>query len=353
MIKIFLAFPEWENFEGGRIEKIGGFEFWNLQKMTKIEFVKRINKIVSPVNQNVALKNEKEFNSDKFMRLYDKSIWGVLLPNYFSESMFDGDEQSLFLFELYDEPTLPCQYSIMGNGILYREEKEKCHNLDCHGKYKQFKRMEFIKFFKTMSRFIDNYYMYRDTAKSWEAEEWRKYIGIQLLKRISKRNPAKNIIFWQEECSELVTFFELMLSTEQNDTKSFQIKQRLKVLFDDYYKNEKGLLSETLDDLYNMRNGFIHGDSFRRITKYIKKNTPEGQLAKLPQIGFKMLENGRMLAKQLFVSYLYLESQLNQINKSVASEIQDSVIDVSKRRNLQKNVLKILKLLPYRLNDKK
>jgi short subunit fatty acids transporter len=102
-----------------------------------------------------------------------------------------------------------------------------------------------------------------------------------------------------------------------------------------------------LNKLFDYRNEFIHGDIFRRLCKEVKKTPKEEKYAKIPMFDTKFLQNNLIVAKQVFISFLYLSLKLKLDKDNVPKQIDDSILDINKRKEIQKHVKYILKLLPY------
>ncbi|MFH1030227.1 MAG: hypothetical protein V1770_03140 [bacterium] len=132
MNKTFLAFSGWEVQLKPKISKVEDFEFWNLNKIKKDEFIDLIQKKIRPLNKNV---RKNYYHNGDYEKSYTNSDWGMLLPDDDCE-FFGNERNSYLLIKLFSGLPLPIMFTVGKGGVVVKKdniaqhEKSNWHKAD-------------------------------------------------------------------------------------------------------------------------------------------------------------------------------------------------------------------------------
>lgn len=346
MEKIFLAFPSWEVQLKEKISKIDNFEFWNLNKIKEDEFVNLIQGKIKPLNKNV-IRNYYHYGDYK--KAYANSDWGMLLPDYDGE--FDGSGwASHLLIKLFSGCPLTVMFTVGKGGI--RIKKDNISNLEkahWHKEDLKFKDRKFIKFYGALSSVLINTHWDARKVLKWSKEEWKLYIAICQFEELFKYFRIKDSMRWQSECADIVSLYEILLSSEKNDGGQYRIIQRIEILLGGFYEKEISDIKEGLKKLYASRNEFVHGSYFDRLKKETKFYPDDNEMAQMPKVDFDFLERQFEIAREVLIVYLVLLKSVKKFkgceNRSISKIINDGIMDIKTRSLIQSCSKEILELL--------
>jgi len=352
--KIFLSFPGYQVTLKQKIKKIGDFEFWNLEKITDDEFISLIQKKIRPINKNVK-KNYFLTNSEQdFRESYKNSTWGILLPNY-TKDYLDGRYESLFAINLFSDLNLPVMFYTQRMGINVEKRNILIHQkAQFHSEDKKFLNKKFIKFYNLIFPSLVGIRWEAYEVAKWNREDWRMHVSCLLFNELEKYQRSKQVMTWQSECADIVSFYESLLSRKPNDNGKYRICQRIEVLLGRYYKKDFKKLKIGLNSLFNYRNEFVHGSFFDRLKKATKTYPDNSNMVQLPMVDFNFLETQSKIAKQVLIVFLYLKEVFK--NKKLPGNFQTipeiihaGIMDVKIRDKIQDSAEEILKLLSFRI----
>lgn len=353
MQKIFLAFPGYQVTLNQKIKKIGNFEFWNLEKMSDDEFILLIQKKIKPFNKNVR-KNYFSVNTEQdFRESYKNSSWGMLLPNY-TKDYLDGRYESLFTVNLFSELNLPAMFYVQRMGIVVEKRSMLIHEkAQFHSEDKKFLNKKFAEFYRFIFPALIGVRWQAYEVTKWNREDWRMHVSCLLFNELAKYQRSKQVMTWQAECADIVSFYEALLSKEPNDNGQYKISQRIEVLLGQYYKKESPKIRDGLRALFYARNDFVHGSFFDRLKKATKTYPDNKDMAQLPMVDFNFLETQSKTAKQILVVFLYLKKKLSNKKlsgglKTIPEIIHSGVMDIKIRKMLQNYADEILKLMSFK-----
>lgn len=342
-----MSFSDGEIVEQYKIKTIDKFEFWNLHQMSKQEFMRLIQSRIKPLNHQLQENFDKMLYAEEFESVFDRSDWGIIIPENRHNKMFIDDEEHQFIINLFYKNEIPNLFTVTWSGISINDETKLINITDYHHSHEKIISNKFVEFYKCICPALSEYTLYKDSVINWNEENYRKYLVIHQMNKLRKYNEGRNIITWQSECADLVSFYETLLSRYKKDGGNHKIKLRIEVLLEAYYRDNINDIDSMLNKLFDYRNEFIHGDIFRRLCKEVKKTPKEEKYAKIPMFDTKFLQNNLIVAKQVFISFLYLSLKLKLDKDNVPKQIDDSILDINKRKEIQKHVKYILKLLPY------
>jgi len=350
MRKIFLAFPGWEVQLKSKISKINDFEFWNLNKIKKDEFIDLIQKKIKPLNKNVRRDYYHFGDPEKFCISYKNSNWGMLLPDY--NDGFDGNKRDSFLLiELFSGLPLSIMFTVGRGGIFIKKynitelEKASWRKEDI-----KFRNKKFINFYNKLYPIVTNTDWHADKVLKWSREEWRLCIAFLQFEELFKYFRTKYPMRWQSECSDIVSLYEILLSRKKNDNGAYKIIQRIEILLGSFYRKEMPTIKKELKKFYNFRNDFVHGSYFDHLKKETKSYPDDESMAQMPSVDFRFLERQFNIVRKVFVVYLFLIKKFKHKkiqkykNKSISEIITDGIMDVKIRTLIQKYSEEILKL---------
>lgn len=348
---IFLAFPSYQVSISPKVKKIGNIEFWNLEKIKEDEFINLVQKKIRPINKNVRKNYFITSSKEAYQKAYAESSWGMLLPDLNKDNL-GGRYESLFTVNLFSSFSLPLMFYASRMGIMVEHkalsvgEKMRFHKED-----KKFIKKQFIKFYNLLLPEIIGTDWQAYEVFSWSREDWRLSIACSLFMNLSKYQKGKYPMRWQEECADIVTFYETLLSRQKDDTGKYKIIQRIEVLLGDYYKNDLHKIRKDLSDLYSYRNEFVHGSFFDRLKRDTRSYQDNSQMAQMPNIDFRFLEKQEEIAKQVFVSFLYVRKKFKNTGSSalrrqtIPEIINTAIMDVRLRKKIQFYTREVLNLL--------
>jgi len=353
MQKIFLAFPGYQVTLKQKIKKVGNFEFWNLEKITDDEFISLIQKKIKPFNKNVR-KNYFSVNTEQdFKESYKNSNWGMLLSNY-AKDYLDGRYESLFTVNLFSEINLPVMFYVQRMGV--RVEKRNIlipEKAQFHSEDKKFLNKKFVQFYNRIFPALLGIRWQAYEVARWNREDWRMHVSCLLFNELAKYQRSKQVMTWQAECADIVSFYEALLSKEHNDNGLYKIGQRIEVLLGRTYRKEFLKIKDGLRELFNSRNDFVHGSFFDRLKSTTKTYPDNNNMAQLPTVDFNFLETQSKIAKQVLVVFLFLKEhfkgrKLPGKNKTIPELIHAGIMDVSIREKIRDHANEILKLMSFR-----
>jgi len=345
MRKIFLAFPGYEVNIKQKIKKIGNFEFWNLEKIDQKDFIKLIQKKIKPINENV-MKNYFTTSNEKiYQDAYKESTWGMLLPD-FTKDVLGSRYESLFLVNLFSDLALPVMFSVSRMGIMVERKNLPIHEkAKFHKEDRKFTNKRFIQFYNLLLPEIIGTNWHADEVLKWSKEDWRLSISCSLFSELSKYQKVKYPMKWQAECTDIVAFYETLLSRKKNDGGHYRISQRVEILLRSHYKDKFGGIKKGLKELYDYRNEFVHGSFFERLKKKTKAYADNKKMAQLPGVDFNFLETQTEIARKVFISFLYLKKKFKKLNKPIPEIINSAIMDTELRKKIQLYTNQILKLV--------
>jgi hypothetical protein len=350
MQKIFLAFPGYQVTLREKIRAIGGFEFWNLEKISEDEFIKLIQERIKPFNKNVRKNYFSTHSEDDYRRAYKKSSWGMLLPNYYrSKDYLEGRWESLFAVNLFSQYDLPVTFCVQRLGISVENtpfEKAQFHSED-----KRFQSTKFFKFYKEIfPTLIGVRWQAYDVAK-WGREDWRLYAACLLFQGLTKYQKSTQLMTWQAECADIVSFYETLLSRKKNDNGRYKIGQKIEVMLGGHYRKSLTNIQDGLTELFESRNEFVHGSFFERLKTSTKNHPGQPHMAQLPMVDFGFLTTQSKIAKQVMVAYLYLMKKFATkragVQKTVPEIIHSGIMDVKMRVKIRRATGEILRLMSF------
>jgi len=353
MQKIFLAFPGYQVTLKQKIKRIGDFEFWDLKKITDDEFIALIQKKIKPFNKNVR-KNYFSVNTEQdFRDSYKNSSWGTLLPNY-AKGYLDGRYESLFAVNLFSELSLPVMFYVQRMGITVEKRNIQIHEkAQFHSEDKKFLTKTFVQFYNHIFPALLGIRWQAYEVAKWGREDWRMHVSCLLFNELAKYQRSKQVMTWQAECADIISFYEALLAKEPNDNGQYKISQRIEVLLGRYYKKEFSKIKAGLKELFNARNDFVHGSFFDRLKRTTKTYPDNQNMAQLPMVDFNFLENQSKIAKQVLVIFLFLkkifkDKKLPCKNKTIPELIHSGIMDVKIREEVRDRAEEILKLMSFR-----
>lgn len=352
--KIFLAFPGYQVTLKQKIKKIDDFEFWNLEKITDDEFISLIQKKIRPINKNVK-KNYFSTNSEQdFRESYKNSTWGILLPNY-TKNYLDGRYESLFAINLFSDLNLPVMFYVQRMGVTVEKRNMLIHQkAQFHSEDKKFLNKKFTKFYNLIFPSLIGIRWQAYEVARWSREDWRMHVSCLLFNELKKYQRSKQVMTWQSECADIVSFYEALLSTKPNDNGKYKICQRIEVLLGRYYKKDFSKIKSGLSSLFDYRNDFVHGSFFDRLKKATKTYPDNSNMAQLPMVDFNFLETQSKTAKQTLIVFLYLKQvfknrKLLSNSQIIPEMIHAGIMDVKTRNKIQDLADEILKLISFKI----
>jgi hypothetical protein len=348
MKKIFLAFPDYKNPKE-IIKKYANFELWNLKKIKPKEFVSLIQEKIKPFNKNVKNNYFHVSSEIDFEESYKNSSWGILLPDYALDYM-DGQYESSLAINLFSQYSMPVMFTVQKMGIsVIKRRLNPYESFTFREEYKKFKNEKFIKFYdKIFSSPIGARWQAYEVAK-WKREDWRLNICCLLFKKLEKYEKSTEVMTWQEECADIATFYESLLSRTPGDNGKYKISQRIEILLGNYYKKSFGKIKNDINDLYESRNEFVHGTFFDRLHKSTENYPDNQKMAQLPSFDYKFLERQAILAKQVFIVFLYLRIKFTKklAKLTIPEIISLGIMDIKIRNKIQLYAKEVLDLVSF------
>ena len=274
----------------------------------------------------------------------------MLLPDYSKDSLGSRYE-SLFVTNLFSGLYLPVTFYVGKHGITVEKIKLEDHKKTCfHGEDKKFTNKNFLRFYKLLVSEImgTNWHAYE--VLTWDREQWRLSIACLLFNELEKYQKSKEIMTWQKECAEIVTLYEMLLSRFKNDNGRYKIIQRVEVLLGGHYKNNFKNIKKHLTTLFDYRNEFVHGGFFDRLKKETNSYSDNKQMAQLPSVDFKFLEEQPELLRKTLIVFVYLRKKFKKTKAktlkglSIPEIINLGIMDITVRKKIQKYAREILKV---------
>ena len=74
---------------------------------------------------------------------------------------------------------------------------------------------------------------------------------VLLFNELKRYQFPKSTMIWQKECAEIVTIYENLLSRYANDNGKYKIIQRIRILLQDYYRDNISDYEKNLKRLFN------------------------------------------------------------------------------------------------------
>jgi len=350
MKRLFLAFPTYQVKSKRRIKKFNNYELWNLEKISEEEFIDLIQKAIRPLNRNV--RNNYFFHSDRRIseKSYKKSSWGLLLPDYSSGNLNIKDE-SLLAVNLYSDLFQPLMFYVGVMGIsVTRRSIELQIKSGFHGEDGKFAKRKFSDFYNTVLPEIIGTRCRLPDIQKWDREKWRLSIACLLYNRLEKYQRSFQILTWQNQCVDIVTMHEALLSRHKRDTGKYRIIQRIEVLLANHYRSKFPEIKKSLENLFDYRNEFVHGSFFERLKKQTKSYSYDTGIAHMTQRDFNFLGKQKEIARKVFICFLYIRKKLKstrnkELRKLTIPEIiNKAIMDTKLRVRIQQYVNEILKL---------
>jgi len=352
MRKIFLAFPSYKVKIRGKRKKIGDFEFWNLDKINRNEFINLIEKEIKPSNKNVKRNNHAWLDEDNpykdmYQSCYDNSVWGILLPDY-SKDKLDSKYESSLIINLFSDLSLPIMFSVASGGItIYKSKLDDLEKSKFHSEDKKFTNIKFTEFYKLLTPEVMGINWRADEVLKWDREQWRLSIACLLFSELEQYQRSKDVMTWQKECAEIVTLYETLLSRCKNDNGRHKIVQRVEILLAEHYKKSFPKIKKNLKTLFDYRNEFVHGGFFDRLKKATKPY-PNDTLAQLPNVDFQFLEEQTAVLRKTLVLFIFLRKKFKKSKKyaglSVPEIINMGIMNIATRKKIREYANQILKL---------
>ncbi len=276
----------------------------------------------------------------------------MLLPNY-TKDYLDGRYESIFTVNLFSELNLPVMFYVQQLGITVEKRNLPIHEkAQFHGEDKKFLNSKFTRFYKAMFPALIGVRWQAYEVTKWSREDWRISVACLLFGELAKYQRSKEIMTWQAECADIVSFYEALLSRKSNDNGHYRIGQKIEVLLGQYYKKELPGMRRDLGELFEARNDFVHGSFFDRLKKLTQTYPDNQDMAQLPIVDFHFLETQSRTAKQVLVTFLYLKKALSsgrfRNQMTVPEFIHSGIMDIKIRRIIQAHTKDILKLMPFR-----
>ncbi|MBI2463583.1 hypothetical protein HYV57_01355 [Candidatus Peregrinibacteria bacterium] len=348
MRKIFLAFPGCQVKISEKRKKIGEFEFWNLEKISKREFLNLIKKEIKPFNQNVRKNYFGMGSKDDYEKSYKESTWGILLPNYSKDNSASRYE-SLFVINLFSDLSLPVMFYVDRDGVTVKKTTLNIHKKsNCYNAKEKFANKKFPQFYELLVSEIKGINWNACEVLEWNREQWRLSLACLLFSELEQYQKSKDVMIWQKECAEIVTLYETLLSRYKNDNGSYKIIQRVEILLGNHYKKDFENIKKNLKILFDYRNEFVHGGFFDRLKKATRSYSDDKGMAQLPKVDCEFLEEQAEVLRKTLIVFIYLKKKFKKIKAlkvlSVPEIVNIGIMDIQLRKKIQKYANKILKL---------
>ncbi|MBN2407086.1 MAG: hypothetical protein JXJ19_05265 [Elusimicrobia bacterium] len=351
--KVFIAIRDTKIALSENIVSLENIELWNLNKIERNEFIKKIQRVIKPFNDNCRKNIEKEFNENRFSEIYDKVKWGILLPYQERNNIAFNSYTVLRVFlNIFSPKDINIGFYISCYEVKYEEINSKFPiSGNCHDK--PFNSLNFTKFHENIFQKLINLEWYSEDIKNWAYDDWKFHMAYMLVEKIiSDYAKPRSLIDWQILQTNIITLYECILTRgdKHKDNGKYITAQRIEVLLSSYFKNNFDDERKNIKDLYRFRNKFIHGVYYEKMKKVAEKSM---KVYKYPEISlpdFKLIESQVALSKKIFITLLYMHGKINLKEyraESLADIIYKSIIDINIREKVNKNTDFILNLLPY------
>lgn len=342
--KIFLAFPGYD-VKVKNIEKIASIKIFNLNDISEDDFISLIHKEVRPFNKNVVRNNKQDFATQAFKNSYKNSNWGILLPVYCKEISFGEEYIACYLMKLFSGSPLSAMFSVSHAGVhISKQNVTILEKASFHGEDEKYLSKNFVSFYRNLFPVIKKAQWYAPSVARWGLEDWRLCVACSLFAGLEKYYKSRYLMTWPSECADVASLYEVLLSRRKNDGGVYRIMQRINVLFGDSFNQQ---MQKDFSILYNYRNEFVHGSFFERLKKNTKTYPDNNNMAQLPTMDFKFLDEQANLARKVFVIYIYLTKKMSEgylKGASVSRVINDGIMDIKLRKKIRQCVKEILKL---------
>lgn len=354
MKKIFIAFtgPKIKQQAIFRMER--GFECWNLGKLSLDEFVKKIIRAIPPINRNV-LRNYKkdEGEKDPLFGLdepgFNKSSWGLLLPDDIPDSIVNGYSEILFLLSLYSPNYIYPVFHVTNLGITKLQHKKNQH-LYFHGQNqsKIFRTSRFVMFFKKLlpQSVYGTWQRYR--CEKWNQEDWRLFVAALMFSELKDYENEKQSITWQREAADMITIMESLFTAGDDTTEEigYRLRKRIATLIGFKFPE----IEKDVKKLYQDRSSFVHGSFFKAVAKGAKKEKNSVLPLALPD--FKLLYKHKEYVRFALLAYINLAfmTKMNKFTglKRPIDVLEGAIIDLRLRKRVIGYTAELFKLLPTR-----
>jgi hypothetical protein len=344
-----LAFPDFSVRLNKRIKTVGSFEFWNLKKIEKNEFIDLIKTKIRPLNKNIRNNYFSSSTKDHFLKAYDEASWGILVPSSLDD--FGSENKLLFIINQFTDKILPLVFHVSNFGIkIDNAEIKLLHKVLLHGVDKDFSNIKFVGFFRTLINEIKETGWQAYQVLKWDREMWRLSNLYSLIFELQKYKNSKDVLSWPKECRDFITIYETMLTRHKNDGGKHKIIQRIEVLIGEYFKKDFNKIKRELDKVYEYRNEYVHGQSFDRLKRETRSYPDNTEMAKLPSVDFDFLNRQARILRKVFIVFLFLRKKFKNTrskkikNKTIPEIIELGIMDFVVRKKIQKYAKEILSL---------
>ncbi|KKP90092.1 MAG: hypothetical protein UR96_C0047G0022 [candidate division WS6 bacterium GW2011_GWC1_36_11] len=336
------------------LSKKAPLEYWNLQKMSYYQFIRRLKAKVPPANENVSKHNysvekeDKQFGIGITKEEYEKLSWGILFPNYYDYNFYH------FTFCLYEFKDFFLTPDILVTNIgiqwfprdkndaymqlWFEDELLEIINSGFHNFYE--------KYHQTFSRIIIDY----SQISKWSQEDWRIYMSFNLYRDFHTYKTERHLLTWQKEFVDSMTIFEMLLTAEENEQTEigYRLKKRFGLLLGKQFPDYATVLSKA----YKFRSEFVHGSIFVGLKKRTKVGDDEASgIANLTfskEVLYISTEIQRYLRYLVFMYAVLYEEMIKTSSdfKDVISALEAGLRDDFTKKKIQKIVSKTIRWLP-------
>lgn len=343
---IFLAFVGQPIKQRDAVFKIkNGYECWNLNKLSRDEFIEAIKKKIAPVNKNV-LKNYQ------IEKQYEESSWGLLIPDRPNDVLTDSYAETISLLNLYSSEFLYPIFYISRLGAVRPPSQSRFGVRSRHTQNQShiFKKEKFASFFKTLLPQARYGNWQSDRVEKWGLEDWRLFVANSLFSGLIQYDGIKNIFGWQRESADLAVILEALFTAgdSQNEEIGYRLRKRVAVLLSWKIEN----IEAEVKDLYSERSAFVHGSFFAQIAKDSRRNNNQ-----LPSVNFSRLHDQKEFVRLALVAYLHLARLIEEKpaeymdpstgkNPTTMSVLERAIIDIKLRNKIVKETRALFFLMP-------
>lgn len=331
------------------LEMEDGYECWNLKKFTIDTFIDALKSRIPPVNDNVLRNYKVESDRQDIFGVteakFNKSSWGLLIPESLEDAIANHCPETLFLINLYSPQFLYPVFYGSDFGIMRPWPDEPvlaiAHNQD---QSRIFKTRKFVAFFKAMLPQSQYGTWQSDRAQNWEKEDWRLFVAAMLFSGLKEYDNKKHAFGWQRESADMAAILESLFTSGdiQTEEVGYRLRKRIAVLLSHRFPN----VEEDIKELYRQRSTFVHGSFFSQIARKSKLSP-----GNLPVPDFDLLYKQKEYVRWALVAYLHLAQRGEQESHSGDEEkpihiLEKSIIDTAMRESMLARAEEVLSLLP-------
>lgn len=327
------------------------YECWNLNKFKLAEFVKKIKKIIPPVNDNVLRNYQKDNNGDDPIfgiteEKFKKCSWGLLLPDNVPNASVDGSTEIIFLLNLYSSNFLYPVFHTTNFGIM-KLQHNKNPLIYFHGQNQSiiFKSKKFVRFFKKLLPQSIYGIWQRDRCEKWDKEDWRLFVASLLYSELKDYENEKQSITWQRETADMMTILESLFTADDGTSEEigYRLRKRIATLIGFKFPS----IEKNIKTLYRERSKFVHGSFFAEVGKKAKD---KDSVSALPLPDFHFLYKHKEYVRLALLAYLNLAFIVKEKNivgfQRTIDVLEAAIIDLKIRKKVVLHTREIFSLLP-------